>query len=61
MVRSVELSPSAARALDRLPNKVAAALVEFITAALPTDPYRMFSPLRCQFEGGRVARRVSTG
>lgn len=54
---SVELSPSAARALDQLPHKVAAAIAEFITATLPTDPYRMSKPLRFQLEGWRVARR----
>jgi mRNA interferase RelE/StbE len=54
---SVELSPSAVRALERLPHKVAAAIAEFITATLPTDPYRMSKPLRFQFEGWRVARR----
>jgi mRNA interferase RelE/StbE len=54
---SVQLSPSAVRALDRLPHKVAAAIAEFITATLPTDPYRMSKPLRFEFEGWRVARR----
>jgi mRNA-degrading endonuclease RelE of RelBE toxin-antitoxin system len=54
---SVELSPSAARALERLPHKVAAAIAEFITVSLPADPYRVSKPLRFQFEGWRVARR----
>jgi mRNA interferase RelE/StbE len=54
---SVQLSPSAVRALDRLPHKVAAAIAEFITATLPTDPYRMSKPLRFEFERWRVARR----
>jgi len=54
---SVQLSPSAVRALDRLPHKVAAAIAEFITATLPTDPYRMSKPLRFEFEAWRVARR----
>jgi mRNA-degrading endonuclease RelE of RelBE toxin-antitoxin system len=54
---SVQLSPSAVRALDRLPHKVAAAIAEFITATLPTDPYRMSKPLRFEFDGWRVARR----
>jgi len=54
---SVQLSPSAVRALDRLPHKVAAAIAEFITATLPTDPYGMSKPLRFEFEGWRVARR----
>jgi len=35
---SVQLSPTAVRALDRLPGKIAAAVVEFVTGTLPTDP-----------------------
>ena len=54
---SVRVSPSAVRALDRLPHKVAAAIAEFITATLPADPYRLSKPLRFEFEGWRVARR----
>ncbi|KAA1250036.1 type II toxin-antitoxin system RelE/ParE family toxin [Mycobacterium simiae] len=54
---SVELSPAAVRALERLPHKVAAAIAEFITVSLPADPYRVSKPLRFQFEGWRVARR----
>jgi mRNA-degrading endonuclease RelE of RelBE toxin-antitoxin system len=56
---SVELSPAAIRALERLPHKVAAAIAEFVTATLPTDPHRMSKPLRFEFEGWRVARRGS--
>lgn len=54
---SVQLSPSAVRALDRLPHKVATAIVEFVTMTLPADPYRLSKPLRFEFEGWRVARR----
>ncbi|WP_431236177.1 type II toxin-antitoxin system RelE family toxin (plasmid) [Mycolicibacterium psychrotolerans] len=54
---SVRLSPGAIRALERLPHKVAAAIVEFITNTLPTDPYTMSKPLRFELEGWRVARR----
>jgi mRNA interferase RelE/StbE len=54
---SVQLPPTAVRALDRLPHKVAAAIAEFVTAALPADPYRLSKPLRFEFEGWRVARR----
>lgn len=54
---TVQLSPTAMRALDRLPHKVAAAIVEFLTAALPADPYRLSKPLQFEFEGWRVARR----
>jgi mRNA interferase RelE/StbE len=54
---SVQLSPSAARALDRLPHKVATAIAKFVTATLPSEPYRLSKPLRFEFEGWRVARR----
>jgi mRNA interferase RelE/StbE len=54
---SVQLSPTAVRALDRLPHKIAAAIAEFVTGTLPTDPYRLSKPLRFDFEGWRVARR----
>jgi mRNA interferase RelE/StbE len=54
---SVQLSPTAVRALDRLSHKIAAAIVEFVTGTLPADPYRLSKPLRFEFEGWRVARR----
>jgi mRNA interferase RelE/StbE len=54
---SVQLSPTAVRALDRLPHKIAAAIAEFVTATLPVDPYRLSKPLRFEFEGWRVASR----
>ena len=54
---SVELSPAAMRALDQLPHKVAAAVVEFITGTLPANPARVSKPLRHELEGWRVARR----
>ena len=47
----------AVRALDRLPHKVATAVVEFVTGTLPADPYRLSKALRFEFEGWRVARR----
>jgi mRNA-degrading endonuclease RelE of RelBE toxin-antitoxin system len=53
----VELGSPAVRSLDRLPEKVAAAVVEFVTGTLPTDPYRMSKPLQAPLEGWRVARR----
>lgn len=55
----VELAPGVVRSLDRLPEKSAAAVVEFITATLPTDPYRMSKPLRAPLGGWRSARRGS--
>lgn len=56
---AVQLAPAAARALERLPHKVAVAIAEFITNTLPTDPYTMSKPLRFELEGWRVARRGS--
>ena len=53
----VEVAPGAERALMRLPHKVAAAVVEFITTTLPTNPERMSKPLRGDLEGLRSARR----
>jgi mRNA interferase RelE/StbE len=54
---SVQLSPTAVRALDRLPHKIAAAIAEFVTTTLHADPYRLSKPLRFEFEGWRLARR----
>lgn len=53
----VRLAPSAIRGLDRLPPRIATAVVEFITATLPTNPERMSKPLRGELEGLRSARR----
>lgn len=53
----VQFSPAAVRTLDRLPRKIAAAVVEFCTAVLPENPYRMTKPLRYELEGWHVARR----
>jgi len=36
---------------------VAAAIAEFITGTLPTDPHRLSRPLRFELAGWRVARR----
>jgi mRNA-degrading endonuclease RelE of RelBE toxin-antitoxin system len=53
----VEVAPSALRSLDRLPPRVAAAVVEFVTGTLPANPERMSKPLRYELEGLRSARR----
>lgn len=53
----VRLAPSAIRGLDRLPPRITAAVVEFITVTLPTNPERMSKPLRGGLEGLRSARR----
>lgn len=53
----VEFSPAAIRGLDRLPPRIASAVVEFATVTLPENPERMSKPLRGEFEGLRSARR----
>ncbi len=53
----VQLAPSAIRTLDRLPPRIAAAVVEFLTSTLPTNPERMSKPLGGELEGRLSARR----
>lgn len=52
------VAPSAARAIrDRLPEAVAAAVVEFITGALLDNPRRIGKPLQRGLTGTWAARR----
>lgn len=54
------VTPPAARAIQTgLPEAVAAAVVEFLTGALITDPHRVGKPLRGDLVGIRSARRGS--
>lgn len=53
----VEVSASARRQLHRLPERVALAIIEFITIVLPDNPARLSKPLTGQLEGMRSARR----
>lgn len=53
----VEVDSAARRGLHRLPSKVAAAIVEFITAPLAGDPIRVSKPLHGELVGWRSARR----
>jgi mRNA interferase RelE/StbE len=53
----VEAAGSARRDLQRLPGKIAAAIVEFITGPLADNPQRLSKPLRGQLDGYRSARR----
>lgn len=53
----VEFSPGALRSLERLPPRIAAAVVEFTTVTLPSNPEPMSKPLRGDLEGLRSARR----
>ncbi len=47
----------ARRALARLPEKVAAAAVEFLYGSLAANPHRVGKPLRLGLEGLHSARR----
>jgi len=52
------LTPPARRALtERLPESVAAAVVDFLTSALVKAPHRVGKPLRRELEGIWSARR----
>ncbi len=52
------LTPPAIRAIQtRLPEAVAAAVVEFVTGALLTNPKRVGKPLRGELAGIHAARR----
>jgi mRNA interferase RelE/StbE len=45
------------RALTRLPEKVATAVVEFLYGSLASSPYRVGKPLKLGLEGLHSARR----
>lgn len=53
----VHWAGAARRALQRLPEKVAAAAVEFIYGTLAADPHRVGRPLRFELEGRHSAHR----
>ncbi len=53
----VQLSGPAQRDLNRLPPKVTAAVVEFITGVLPGNPHRLSKELTNDLAGVRSARR----
>ena len=53
----VRVSSAAKRQLGRLPIKVAAAVVEFLTVVLPENPLRLSKPLAGELTGLRGARR----
>jgi mRNA interferase RelE/StbE len=54
---TLRVAPSAARSLERLPEGVAAAVVEFLTGPLLQDPRRVGKPLVRQLAGYWSARR----
>ena len=53
----VDLAAPARRALQRLPEKVATAAIEFIYGALAANPARVGRPLRFDLEGLHSAHR----
>jgi mRNA-degrading endonuclease RelE of RelBE toxin-antitoxin system len=53
----VRVTSAARRQLGRLPAKVAAAVVEFLTLVLPENPLRLSKPLTGELAGLRSARR----
>ncbi len=50
-------TPTAKRALVRLPEKAAAVVVEFVFGAPAANPHRVGKPLRFELEGLHSARR----
>jgi len=59
MPSELVVAPSAKRTLDRLPEGVAAAIVEFMVGPLLEEPTRVGKPLRRELTGYRSARRGS--
>ena len=55
----IQLSASAIRALQRLPESVAAAVSNFLTGPLAEEPRRVGKPLRKNLAGLWTARRGS--
>lgn len=53
----IEWAASALRSLDRLPEKIAVACVEFIYGGLAENPWRVGRALRFELEGKHSARR----
>ncbi len=53
----LRVAPSAARSLERLPEPVATAVVEFLTGPLLDEPQRAGKPLVRQLAGYWSARR----
>jgi mRNA interferase RelE/StbE len=54
---AVTWTATATRALQRLPEKIATAAVEFIYGSLAESPQRVGKPLRFELEGLHSARR----
>lgn len=56
-VHPVAWTPTARRALTRVPEKAATAAIEFIYGPLAQNPRRVGKPLRFELEGLHSARR----
>ena len=54
---SIRVTARAERDLERLPDKIATACVEFIFGALAQNPRRVGKPLRAELGGLYCARR----
>lgn len=53
----IQVTGPALKTFHRLPEKAAAAIVEFITGALADNPHRLSKPLTNELLGMRTARR----
>ncbi|MFJ6347142.1 type II toxin-antitoxin system RelE/ParE family toxin [Pseudarthrobacter oxydans] len=53
----VEVTSPALKGFRRLPDKAAAAIIEFVTGVLADNPYRLSKPLTNGLLGLRTARR----
>ena len=53
----LEVTARVRRDLDRLPPRIAVAVVEFVTRTLPENPELLSKPLTGDLEGLRSARR----
>ena len=53
----IDWASSALRSLNRLPEKIATACIEFVYGGLAGNPYRLGHPLRFDLEGRHSARR----
>ena len=57
MAHQVEITPEGLRRLNRLPDKVRAAVVETIVGSIAENPRRAGKPLKGELEGLYSARR----
>ena len=56
-MHEIEFTPRALQDLDRLPEKVGRACLEFIHGALALNPHRVGKPLHGELRGQHSARR----